>query len=152
MRVPEMRMGEEYLSKGPSFLVWMHPALGPLWRVTRQKIQGGRLMKGAELALELAELALQDVVVDGSLLIHAEDVMGHMSEGPEPTLQYSDRCGRCRLVNVRVKNDGCDWCGSPTSPSITCTPSITPTSYHRTSSFDVEPYFDQVCIPLIEAR
>eukprot|EP00241_Pyramimonas_parkeae_P004556 CAMPEP_0114241130 /NCGR_PEP_ID=MMETSP0058-20121206/9473_1 /TAXON_ID=36894 /ORGANISM="Pyramimonas parkeae, CCMP726" /LENGTH=896 /DNA_ID=CAMNT_0001353645 /DNA_START=274 /DNA_END=2964 /DNA_ORIENTATION=+ len=109
MRVPEMRMGEEYLSKGPSFLAWMHPALGPLWRVTRQKIQGGRLMKGAELALELAELALQDVVVDGSLLIHAEDVMGHMSEGPEPTLQYSDRCGRCRLVNVRVKNDGCDW-------------------------------------------
>ncbi|XP_039138801.1 uncharacterized protein LOC120276130 isoform X2 [Dioscorea cayenensis subsp. rotundata] len=33
----------KYLQSGPPFLILLHPALGPLWEITRQKI---RLRKG----------------------------------------------------------------------------------------------------------
>lgn len=48
--------------------------------------------------------------VDGSLRIHANDVMGaeHTEDG-EPLLVFSERCGRCRLENVTVRNAGVDW-------------------------------------------
>ena len=34
-------------------------------------------MDGAEMVLEVAEARLQDVVVDGSLLVVADNIMGH---------------------------------------------------------------------------
>jgi hypothetical protein len=45
--------------------------------VIAQKIQGGGLMEGSELILEVAEARLVDVTVDGSLLVVADNVMGH---------------------------------------------------------------------------
>ena len=39
MKVPSPQKPEQYLEAGPAFLVWLHPALGPLWNVTQQKIQ-----------------------------------------------------------------------------------------------------------------
>jgi hypothetical protein len=49
--------------------------------------------------------------VEGSLRIHANDVMGHTehTEDGQPLLVYSKRCGRCRLENVTVRNAGVDW-------------------------------------------
>ena len=29
---------EKYVDSGPPFLILLHPALGPLWEVTRQKV------------------------------------------------------------------------------------------------------------------
>jgi hypothetical protein len=51
------------------------------------------------------------VQVDGSLRIHAHDVMGatDTTTGAEPLLVYSEKCGRCRLENVTVHNAGVDW-------------------------------------------
>ena len=46
---------EEYLKRGPGFVFLYHPALGPLWEVIGQKLRGGRLARGAEVLLEVAE-------------------------------------------------------------------------------------------------
>lgn len=54
-----------YLDCPPPFFVVWHPALGPLWDVVRQKIQGGRVGVGSELQLEVAELRWHDVEVGG---------------------------------------------------------------------------------------
>lgn len=72
---------EEYLERGPRFVFLYHPALGPLWDVIAQKVRGGALLDRSELVLEVAEASLINVVVEGSLLVTAERVMGHMDDG-----------------------------------------------------------------------
>ena len=54
---------EEYLARGPGFIFCAHPALGPLWDVTEQKVKGGRLADRAEVRLEVAELEWVNVEV-----------------------------------------------------------------------------------------
>jgi hypothetical protein len=34
----QIKGNEEYVDSGPPFLLLLHPALGPLWEVTRQKV------------------------------------------------------------------------------------------------------------------
>jgi hypothetical protein len=67
------------------FIFLHHPALGPLWDVIAQKIRGGALLQGSELILEVAEARLLDVTVDGSLLVHADNIIGHQ----DASLAYS---------------------------------------------------------------
>ncbi|XP_057847616.2 UTP--glucose-1-phosphate uridylyltransferase 3, chloroplastic isoform X2 [Cryptomeria japonica] len=100
-----------YLNSGPPFLVFLHPALGPLWEVTRQKFHGGSIAKGSELQLEIAEFSWVDVQLDGSLIILAENIMGFKKalENEDPVLQYGQQCGKCRLQNVKISNKGVDW-------------------------------------------
>jgi UTP---glucose-1-phosphate uridylyltransferase len=105
--LPTMPDEEVFLEKGPSFLFSFHPALGPLYSIIGQKIQGGHLYEGSELQLEIADLELKNLELRGSLLIHAQRVMGHVDE--EGHLQYSDFTGQCSLKNVRVENRGIDW-------------------------------------------
>lgn len=69
-----------------------HPALGPLWSIIGQKVQGGEITKGSELQLEIAQLHIQNLSLNGSLLI-----------------QSASTRGKCRLINVRIENDGIDW-------------------------------------------
>ena len=107
LSLPAMPDEETFLEKGPSFLFSFHPALGPLYSIIGQKIQGGSLHDGSELQLEIADLELKNLELDGSLLIRAERVMGHIDE--EGLLQYSDLTGQCSLKNVRVSNRGIDW-------------------------------------------
>jgi len=106
MEVPEVNDPAAFFSQGPSFIFRFHPALGPLWSVIAQKIRGGRLAKGSELQLEIAEADLENVSIDGSLIVHADAVMGHMDE--QGLLRYSECCGRCTLKNVTVRNRGID--------------------------------------------
>ncbi|XP_050387165.1 UTP--glucose-1-phosphate uridylyltransferase 3, chloroplastic isoform X2 [Argentina anserina] len=37
IELPKVESNEKYLNSGPPFLILLHPALGPLWEVTRQK-------------------------------------------------------------------------------------------------------------------
>ena len=67
---------DEYLSRGPGFMFLHHPALGPMWEVIAQKIRGGRFIDRSELVLEIAEADIEQLTVDGSLLIHAEHPLG----------------------------------------------------------------------------
>ncbi|XP_040999798.1 UTP--glucose-1-phosphate uridylyltransferase 3, chloroplastic isoform X1 [Juglans microcarpa x Juglans regia] len=111
IRLPEIKGNDVYVDSGPPFLLLLHPALGPLWEVTRQKFHGGSISKGSELQIEVAEFLWRNVQLDGSLIIVAEHVMGSMriDESDEPILQYGQRCGRCKLQNVKVLNKGIDW-------------------------------------------
>ena len=86
----------------PSLVMFYHPSLGPFYSIIGQKIQGGRLSAGSELQLEIADLYMENLELEGSLLIQASDVMGHQ----EDTLVFSDRTGKCFLRNVKVRNAG----------------------------------------------
>lgn len=109
--IPKILDNEHHADSVPPFLILLHPALGPLWEVTRQKFHGGLISRGSELQIEVAEILWKDVQLDGSLIILAENVMGAMTidENGETLLQYGKRCGRCKLENVKVMNRGIDW-------------------------------------------
>ncbi|XP_027337973.1 UTP--glucose-1-phosphate uridylyltransferase 3, chloroplastic [Abrus precatorius] len=111
IRLPEIEANETYVDSGPPFLILLHPALGPLWEVTKQKFYGGSISKGSELQIEVAEFSWRNVQLNGSLIIIAENVMGSMkvNESGESVLHYGERCGRCKLQNVKVLNKGIDW-------------------------------------------
>ncbi|KAH7656760.1 UTP--glucose-1-phosphate uridylyltransferase protein [Dioscorea alata] len=109
--LPKVEDNIKYLQSGPPFLILLHPALGPLWEVTRQKFFGGSIMEGSELQIEVAEFMWREVQLDGSLLVIAENIMGSTQaiENGEPLMQYGHRCARCKLQNVKVQNKGIDW-------------------------------------------
>ncbi|WVZ07802.1 hypothetical protein V8G54_021148 [Vigna mungo] len=111
IRLPEIEANENYVDSGPPFLILLHPALGPLWEVTKQKFYGGSVSEGSELQIEVAEFFWRNVQLNGSLIIIAENVMGSMkiNESGEPILHYGQRCGKCKLQNVKVLNKGIDW-------------------------------------------
>ncbi|EXC04704.1 UDP-sugar pyrophospharylase [Morus notabilis] len=114
IKLPEIEGNDKYVDSGPPFLILLHPALGPLWEITRQKFYGGSISKGSELQVEVAEFLWRNIQLDGSLVIEADSVMGstRIDENGEHILQYGHRCGRCRLENVKVLNKGIDWnCG-----------------------------------------
>ncbi|KAK8473790.1 hypothetical protein PHAVU_001G244900 [Phaseolus vulgaris] len=110
----QIEANENYVDSGPPFLILLHPALGPLWEVTKQKFYGGSVSEGSELQIEVAEFFWRNVQLNGSLIIIAENVMGSMkiNESGESILHYGQRCGKCKLQNVKVLNKGIDWnCG-----------------------------------------
>lgn len=94
---------EDYIKHGPSHLFLYHPALGPLYQLIRQKIQKGKIAEGSELQLEIADLYLDNLGLEGSLLIQAKQVMGHFSQGIN---RYSHKTGKCVLKRVKVRNKG----------------------------------------------
>ncbi|KAF3786957.1 hypothetical protein EJ110_NYTH24223 [Nymphaea thermarum] len=111
IKMPEVADNVHYLHSVPPFLILLHPALGPLWEVTRQKFQGGSIAQGSELQIEVAEFLWKNVELDGSLTIVAENIMGSTSsaESGSSLIRYGYRCGRCKLQNVKIVNKGIDW-------------------------------------------
>ncbi len=107
MKLLEVSDESAFLRKGPSFLMSYHPALGPFYSIIRQKIQGGEIRYGSELQLEIADLEMKGLFLDGSLLIFADNLMGH--KDPKGQLVYSNHTGQCSLKNVRIENAGIDW-------------------------------------------
>jgi len=92
------------------FLFFYHPALGPLYEVIGQKVQGGILHPHAEMRLEIAELVLHAIDLEGSLIIEAEQPLGHLDA--QRHLVYSDQGGKCYLRNVQIRNRGVDFTAS----------------------------------------
>ncbi|CAL8466978.1 g6514 [Coccomyxa elongata] len=143
--VPEVGSVEEYLEKGPGFIFLYHPALGPLWDVIAQKIRGGALMHGSELVLEVADAALMDVRVDGSLLVHADCVTGSM-ESPHAAgtqghsfatdIQVSHPDGRQTLYSTEPASPQLAQCdaGAPMQLHLAGAGSEAATAGHSTSS------------------
>ncbi|KAI8003695.1 hypothetical protein LOK49_LG08G00701, partial [Camellia lanceoleosa] len=111
IKIPKIEGNDKYVDSGPPYLIFLHPALGPLWEVTRQKFHGGSISKGSELQIEVAEFSWRNVQLHGSLKVVAENILGstRMDENGELKLRYWHRCGRCKLQNVRVLNEGIDW-------------------------------------------
>ncbi|GFY83488.1 UDP-glucose pyrophosphorylase 3 [Actinidia rufa] len=111
IKIPKIEGNDKYVDSGPPYLIFLHPALGPLWEVTRQKFCGGSISEGSELQIEVAEFLWRDVQLDGSLIVVAENILGstRIDANSEQKLQYGHRCGRCKLQNVKVLNEGIDW-------------------------------------------
>ncbi|KAJ0909462.1 putative UTP--glucose-1-phosphate uridylyltransferase [Helianthus annuus] len=113
IKLPEIESNDKYVDSGPPYIILLHPALGPLWEVTRQKVSsfmGGSISKGSELQLDVSEFLWRNVQLDGSLMVVAENVMGsHIDRNNESILQYGYRCARCKLVNVNIQNKGINW-------------------------------------------
>ena len=89
---------------GPPFIFLYHPALGPQYEIIAQKLKNGRLAMGAEVKLQISDLYVENLDVDGSLQITSDAIMGHRDE--EGILHYSDQTGKCILKNVLVRNSG----------------------------------------------
>ncbi|MEI8301532.1 MAG: UTP--glucose-1-phosphate uridylyltransferase, partial [Chlamydiota bacterium] len=104
--LPNLPAEEAFLKEGPSFIAVYHPCLGPLYSIISQKIYGGSLARGSELQLEIAEVKIEKLSIQGSLLVQSDQVMGHQVEG---VLSYSNQVGRCYLKNVTVKNEGINF-------------------------------------------
>jgi len=102
--LPELGSEADYLAAGPPFLLRWHPALGPLWHVAAQKVRRCLLRRGSELELEAAEVDVERLRLDGSLLVTALQPLG----GPAGAYSAA-ACGRVRLRDVRVQNQGVDW-------------------------------------------
>jgi UTP---glucose-1-phosphate uridylyltransferase len=103
--LPEWINIDEYLLQGPPCILIFQPALGPLYSIITQKIRKGRLIQGAELQLEIAEVDIEDLTLEGSLLIEALAPLGiHDTSG---LLQYGQE-SRCSLKHVTVRNKGID--------------------------------------------
>lgn len=101
--LPSFSDSDIYLKEGPSLLFIYHPGLGPLYDIIAQKIQRGRIASGGELQLEIADILIRDLELEGSLLIEAENLLGHHSQD---IVRYSQKTGKCVLKNVKVRNKG----------------------------------------------
>jgi hypothetical protein len=100
---------QSYKEQGPAWIFHTHPSLGPIWSIIGQKIQGGTLAQNSELKLEIAELELKELHLQGSLLIEAESILGHILENTlEGKLTYSEQSGKATLIHCRVENLGID--------------------------------------------
>ena len=94
---------EKFIQHGPQCIFIFHPALGPLYAIISQKLRKGSFAKNAELQLEIAEVDIENLSLDGSLLIQPvsplgnKDANGMLKYGEEP---------KCILKNVTVKNKG----------------------------------------------
>lgn len=109
IELPPLVNEETFKTCGPTFLFSYHPALGPLYSIIGQKVRKGRFSMGSELHLEIADVDIFDLTLQGSLLVGATSVVGHIDECKQ--LCYSYRTGQCILHRVRVENKGIDWSG-----------------------------------------
>lgn len=103
---PDVPSEEDYCTRGPAWTLSFHPALGPLYSAIAGKLRQGVFHHGAELRLDVAQVDIQRIDLNGSLVVTADQVMGHFDS--EGQLKYSDQVGRIRLMNVSVVNEGVD--------------------------------------------
>lgn len=104
--MPDIPPLSTFIRQFPPYLVHIHPALGPLYTIIGQKIRGGSLALGSHLVLEIAELELLQLHLDGSLQIIADRPMGHVDG--QGLHRNSLLTGKCILRNVSVANRGVD--------------------------------------------
>lgn len=114
--VPKLPDLDTFLELGPPFLFHYHPALGPLYPIIAKKIQRGTLVRGSELSLQIADLQMEDLYLDGAFKVATDAPMGHFDE--KGRLIYSNETGKCILRNITVRNLGihrdatrCYWSG-----------------------------------------
>jgi UTP---glucose-1-phosphate uridylyltransferase len=94
MKLPILKEPKNF--ECPSFIFFMHPALGPLYSIIAKKIIGGSLYKNSEMQLEIADLCLENITLNGSLLI--------FSDLKEDSNKYLK--SKAVLKNVKIFNKG----------------------------------------------
>lgn len=104
--LPPLCSPQEFIDEGPSVHITYHPALGPIYSIIAQKIQQGTLAKNSVLMLDISELEIFNLKLNGALIVQAEHPMGHMEQ--DHLLHYSHQSGKCTLINVTFENKGID--------------------------------------------
>ena len=102
--LPPIPTENDFIDKGPSFFTIFHPAIGPLYSIISQKIRKGRLAPGSEWQIEAAEVKINNLDIEGSCLIFADSVLGHLDTNE--CLVYSNMQGKCVLDHVKIDNRG----------------------------------------------
>lgn len=92
--LPPLLTMDAYQGKGLPYQLWYHPALGPLYTEIGKKLRKGEIKEGSEWRIEIAEMDVEDLYLDGRLWIRGADL--------ENT--------RCQLHRVRVENQGDQRC------------------------------------------
>ncbi len=92
-----------FFDQGPPFIFLYHPALGPLYSIIEQKLRGGKLHEGSELILEVADADIENLDLNGSLLIETDAPTGHLEDGRRI---FSNQTGQITLKGVKVENKG----------------------------------------------
>lgn len=95
--LPKWTSIQDYLNEGPSVIFLFHPALGPLHAIIAQKVRGGKFAFQSEFQLEIAEVDIENLSLDGSLLIESKNRM-----------QLKNQESRCTMRNVSISNRGID--------------------------------------------
>ena len=95
----------ENLNFSPTIFLY-HPGLGPLYSIISQKLTSGILYKKSELQLEIAEIFMDKISIEGSLIIKAKNIMGHWKD---KKINFSSKVGKCVFQNVQIKNKGIDY-------------------------------------------
>lgn len=104
--LPSLGSVDDYLQQGPAWIFLYHPALGPLYSIIGQKLRKGILKSNSELQLDIAEIDCEELHLEGSLKITAENIMGDRSADGQ--IRYSDQTGKCMLRRLKVRNRGID--------------------------------------------
>lgn len=104
--LPHFGSEKEFALNGPAFIFLFHPALGPLYQVIAQKIRKGSFAFGAELQLEIAEVDIEELHLEGSLLVKADAPLG--TTGKDNLVRYNTDNGKCTLRGCTVRNQGID--------------------------------------------
>ncbi len=99
VKMPKMPSFNEYLIKGPSFICDINPMMGPLYSIISKKIKKGKIYGGSEIKLEVAEVLIENLSLNGSLLIETNLIQSKKNV-------YNTSF--CVLKNVKVKNLGID--------------------------------------------
>jgi UTP---glucose-1-phosphate uridylyltransferase len=95
LTLPSQQKIDDFLRDGPSLICYLSPLLGPLFTEMGKKIKKGKIEKGSELRLDLADLYMENLSLSGSLQIYG-------------VTQNFKKAGKCILKNVEVRNKGVD--------------------------------------------
>lgn len=101
--VPPEQSLEDYLKNGPVFTFYYNPCMGPFWEVIGQKVHNGSIAPRSELILDLAEISCDNLTLDGSLRVTAQEATGPKTKDGQI---FSERAGRALFQNVKVINKG----------------------------------------------
>lgn len=102
--MPSLGSKEDYLKYGPPFYIRLHPSIGPLFSIIAQKIHKGKIVKGSELQLEIADLEIKELHLEGSLRIIEKKLSGEKK--PSKLIHQGIETSQCTLRKVNIKNKG----------------------------------------------
>ena len=91
----------KYLVENIPFALRYHPALGPLYSVIAQKIRKGSFLPGSSCVLNIAEVDIENLFLDGSVHIEAFSPTGCAKK-----TFSTEKAGKCELHHVRIGNRG----------------------------------------------
>jgi len=89
IQCPPLCTEEQFIDCGPSFYFDYSPSLGPLFHIIGQKMRKGKFSPNASLILEIAELDMENLHLQGAMKVVTSNLEG-----------------KCIFKNCRVQNKG----------------------------------------------